>query len=141
MIGLDLPGQRVRLDHAPDGESVSEWLRLVTTTPNFGGVRWWVVCPGCDKRRVTLYLPRGAVRFRCRVCHGLAYRSSQTHDRRVNDYRRMLDYACHLKYLARALGNIEGDSTQAALAYRALRLGPLNKPRSLLWMVEERMGT
>jgi len=48
---------------------------LVTTPCNLGGVRYWFVCPGCDRRVGGLYLPPGERRFRCRHCCNLSYRS------------------------------------------------------------------
>ena len=41
---------------------------LITGTPcNFGGVRWWFLCPGCGRRCAILY-PR-----LCRLCRGGRY--------------------------------------------------------------------
>jgi hypothetical protein len=56
-------------------------VRLVTTRPHLGGVRWWFICPlvkngvPCGRRVAKLY--RRGRYFGCRACHGLAYRSSQ----------------------------------------------------------------
>jgi hypothetical protein len=53
-------------------------IRLVTTTPFYGGLQWWAVCPcGCDRRVRKLYLPPGEPSFGCRHCHDLTYRSCQ----------------------------------------------------------------
>ena len=41
----------------------------------FAGVRWYVVCPSCDKRRTALYMWHGGLK--CRECHNLAYTSTQ----------------------------------------------------------------
>lgn len=49
------------------------WL---TTTPcNFGGKRYWFLCPICYYRVGVLYLPRGDVRFACRHCNDITYDS------------------------------------------------------------------
>ncbi len=56
-------------------------IPLLSTRPNYGGVRWWFACPRlrdgcpCARRVRRLYLRRGY--FACRLCHDLTYRSSQ----------------------------------------------------------------
>jgi hypothetical protein len=64
---------------------------LETTPTQFGGKRWWFICPlavrgvACNRRAGKLYLPPEAKYFGCRRCHQLSYRSCQeTHKR--NDY-------------------------------------------------------
>lgn len=58
-------------------------VRLVTIHPNFGGLRWYFLCPlvvngkPCLRRMSKLYLPAGGFYFGCRECHGLTYTSSQ----------------------------------------------------------------
>jgi hypothetical protein len=54
----------------------------VTTTPcNFGGLRYWFVCPlytngiYCGRRVGTLYLAPGGKYFGCRHCYNLSYES------------------------------------------------------------------
>jgi hypothetical protein len=65
-------GQKIPLDYT---------VRLVTTRPHIGGRRWLFICPivkngvPCVRRVAKLY--RNGRYFGCRVCHGLAYRSSQ----------------------------------------------------------------
>ena len=75
-------------------------VRLVTTKPHFGGLRWWFECPFVDssivcRRRVgILYLKPGDRRIGCRQCHRLTYRSTQQHDPRVDavlKHRRSVD--------------------------------------------------
>ena len=62
---------------------VSQRVNLMTTQPNFGGVRHWLSCPllvegkPCGRRVSKLYLPPAGDRFGCRECHNLTYRSSQ----------------------------------------------------------------
>ena len=62
-------------------EKLDYHVRLVTTRPHLGGMRWWFICPlavndrPCRRRVAKLY---GAGKyFGCRACHGLVYRSSQ----------------------------------------------------------------
>lgn len=58
-------------------------ISIISTPCNYGGVRFWFICPGwkngiaCRRRCRKLYLsPRGHV-FACRVCHELTYKSRQ----------------------------------------------------------------
>lgn len=75
-------------------ESADYRVRLVTTRPQFGGLRWWFICPRvvngrpCGRRVGKLYLPPEARHFGCRHCHKLTYRSAQEHDKRVDALRR-----------------------------------------------------
>ncbi len=50
-------------------------VSLETTPCNFGGVRYWFVCPDCLGRVGVLYLTPGDVYFRCRHCNNLSYHS------------------------------------------------------------------
>ncbi len=58
-------------------------LRLQTTRPNFGGVRWWFSCPRtvdgeeCGRRVGKLYRPPSSRYFACRRCLDLTYESCQ----------------------------------------------------------------
>jgi hypothetical protein len=66
---LFLTDERVRLNVWGCVVEVS-----ITTTPHHhGGARRWFACPGCDHRRMVLYLHNG--RLACRQCHGLIYAS------------------------------------------------------------------
>ena len=52
----------IRLRYMARGESMDYRVRLVTTRPNYGGLRWWFLCPvsaerGIEKRAAKLYLP------------------------------------------------------------------------------------
>jgi hypothetical protein len=49
---------------------------------------WWFRCPVCGTTKLRLYLPHGREHLACRWCHGLTYRSVQTHDDRVCKLRR-----------------------------------------------------
>ena len=58
-------------------------VQLDTTPCNYGGLRWWFICPlmkdgrPCRRRCRFLYLPLGGGYFGCRECYDLAYESSQ----------------------------------------------------------------
>ncbi|WP_155404629.1 HGGxSTG domain-containing protein [Enterobacter ludwigii] len=54
-----------------DAHSVT--VALTTTSPKYGGVRWWYVCPDCEKRKAALYVSGTALI--CRQCAGLHYAS------------------------------------------------------------------
>jgi hypothetical protein len=75
-------------------EPLDYHLRLTTTRPRFGGLRWWFMCPlvvnerPCGRRVGKLYLPPGCRYFGCRRCYALTYTSSQQHDARVDALRR-----------------------------------------------------
>lgn len=66
------------------GEYIKYDIRLDTTPYNYGGKRYWFLCPVCGKRVGKLYLlPEGRY-FACRACNNLTYRSSKEHDARVD---------------------------------------------------------
>jgi hypothetical protein len=50
-------------------------VRLTTTRPNYGGQRWWFICPSRGIRTAKLYLANGGDWFASRQAYGLAYRS------------------------------------------------------------------
>ena len=54
-------------------EQVRQTIRLVYTTPNYGGRRWWMICPYRHNRCGTLYLPNGGDRFAGRRAWRLGY--------------------------------------------------------------------
>ncbi len=64
-------------------EKASYRVRLTTTRPYFGGIRWWFICPlvvdrvPCNRRVGRLYLPPGGKYYGCRVCYDLTYTSCQ----------------------------------------------------------------
>lgn len=65
---------KVTLKYASNGESMEYPVYLTTTTPNYGGVRWWFICPakGCGRRVGVIY---GGKVFACRHCYNLSYDS------------------------------------------------------------------
>lgn len=52
---------------------------LTYTNCCFGGVRWWMLCPYCQKRIGKIYLLRGY--YACRHCHRLTYKSRMENPR------------------------------------------------------------
>ena len=71
----------IRLIYTTDDKPVDYVIRLVSTSPYFGGKRWWFLCPivrrdGRPPHRVAkLHLPRGALYFGSRRAYGLTYKS------------------------------------------------------------------
>lgn len=61
----------------PDREHVSQTIRLAYTTPNYGGRRWWMICPYRGNRCGKLYLPNGGDRFAGRRAWRLGYQSQR----------------------------------------------------------------
>lgn len=58
------------------GVGLRQEIPLQHTEPNYGGVRWWFLCPKCRLRVSRLYKPQDLYCFFCRHCHGLSYESS-----------------------------------------------------------------
>ena len=60
-------------------------IEVVSTPCNYGGVRWWFICPlvvdgiSCQRRCQFLYFPPSSVYLGCRECHNLTYKSRQKH--------------------------------------------------------------
>ena len=78
-------GYRVDSDHmvlnyrhrirGGEWEAIEQHIPLDRTPCNYGGFRWWFLCPHCSRRVAVLY---GAGKyFLCRHCHGLTYSSQQ----------------------------------------------------------------
>ena len=63
----------LRLRYNVNGERVDCMVRLVSTRPNYGGRRWWFLCPLVRRRVAKLYLPPGGGLFGSREAHGLTY--------------------------------------------------------------------
>lgn len=56
-----------------DRERVRQTVRLCCTSPNYGGKRWWMICPYRHVRVGKLYLPPGGDRFASRQAWRLGY--------------------------------------------------------------------
>lgn len=74
-------------------ENVVEAIPLQTTSPHFGGLRWWFTCPlvvngtACLRRVGKLYMPPDCLYFGCRHCYELTYRSCQESHKGDRFYR------------------------------------------------------
>ncbi|MCA0911000.1 hypothetical protein [Qipengyuania gaetbuli] len=56
-----------------DAERVLQSIYLSHTVPNYGGKRWWMICPYRGHRVGKLYLPPGGDRFASRQAWRLGY--------------------------------------------------------------------
>jgi hypothetical protein len=80
---IDRANAWLRLHYRANGDSVDYRIRLEHTTPNYGGHRWWFICPivrrdgGPPRRVAKLYLPSGGKYFGSREAYGLTYTSCQ----------------------------------------------------------------
>jgi hypothetical protein len=89
--GLQIFRISYRVENLGEVQNLQYDIKLVSSRPYFGGRRWWFICPlivndrVCKRRVRVLYLPPSEIYFGCRHCHNLTYRSSQEHDKRVDD--------------------------------------------------------
>ena len=58
----------------PNCEVGQQVIELTTTDCNYGGYRYWFVCPECRLRIGTLYKKPLEGLWLCRHCHELGYR-------------------------------------------------------------------
>jgi len=63
-------------------------IALVPSWRRFEALGFWFSCPCCGRRVTKAYLPHAHANFACRRCSGLIYTSVQTHDARVDRFRR-----------------------------------------------------
>jgi hypothetical protein len=79
----DPPWLRLTYTFTQSRDALDYRVRLTTTRPRLGGLRWWFVCPlvvggrPCNRRVGKLYLPPGARYYGCRHCYDLTYTSCQ----------------------------------------------------------------
>lgn len=103
----------LRLAYTAHGEDVDDVIRLDWTDPQFGGKRWWFLCPldikaGRRPRRASkLHLPPGARHFGSRASYGLTYQSRRDSGRHEALWRR----------LGAELGMSPNDARRAFRAY------------------------
>lgn len=88
----------MRLHYTHNDQPQDYKVRLTTTHPNFGGVRWWFICPVSGCRVGKLYSPPGQPLFASRKVFNLAYQSQREHKP-----QRLLDKAYKLR---RRLGQV-----------------------------------
>lgn len=66
--------RRIVLAFNANGSPVKQWINLEPTCPNYGGQRWWALCPRCGRRVAVLWYRS---QFVCRHCAGLSYESQR----------------------------------------------------------------
>lgn len=76
----------LRLQYAPAADKnepvmADQHIALTFTEPNFGGRRWWMVCPSGGGRVAKLYVPPGCDRFASREEWHLVYQSQRQGER------------------------------------------------------------
>ncbi len=87
-IEIDPGAGGVRLHYNYQQQPVEPYLiRWTTTTPHYGGQRYWWLCPICHQSCAHLY---GGKLFACRRCQHLTYESAQTGDPRRERIERRL---------------------------------------------------
>jgi hypothetical protein len=70
----------LRYTWTPSGgepQQVEQRIALVPTVPNYGGRRWWMLCPFTGRRVRKLHLPPGGGKFASRRAWRLPYRSQR----------------------------------------------------------------
>jgi len=73
---MDLKPAHLRLYYTRNETNRIDYkVGITTTRPNYGGLRYWFICPSCSKRTRKLYFLGGQGYFLCRTCQGLTYRS------------------------------------------------------------------
>jgi len=116
-VSYTLAGQLLTLSYSARRGPGHDWLdrrdciTLEATRPNYGGRRWWFLCPICARRCSSIYLDSGRLCFSCRQCAGLVYRSQQEHDKTLDRYARSPDLA----YDAMAAALVPGKASAAQL--------------------------
>ena len=65
-------GNYLHLCDPQGGDYFEQKVRLCSTTCNFGGYRYWLSCPSCNRMVGVIYFLNG--QFACRRCHNLTYR-------------------------------------------------------------------
>ena len=76
----------IRLLYSVAGDSQDYKIQLTCTVPEYGGRRWWFVCPVLKVKVAKLYLPAGEKIFASRGAFRLAYTSQNLsrEDRLIN---------------------------------------------------------
>lgn len=74
-----------------EARDVKQHIPLVSTRPNYGGRRWWMLCPITDSRVGKLHLPPGGGVFASRKAWRLGYQSQRNahHDRSLENLFRL----------------------------------------------------
>lgn len=89
-------GSRLRFSFrlgAFESEVEQEVDILSAPSPLGRGKRFYFRCPGrdepCGRRVGKIYLPPSEIELACRHCWDLTYESSKTHDKRLDEFRRL----------------------------------------------------
>ncbi|MDQ1560066.1 MAG: hypothetical protein QOD32_3126 [Pyrinomonadaceae bacterium] len=126
LVADDNPCLHLQFNH---GLEVKQAIKLDRTPLNYGGVRWWFICPECSRRVAHLHLPSRAFYFRCRHCYRLTYESAQTSRSRSASFFRLV------------ANNLQGNSREARLWVRAHYDGVVHEvKRPKLEARERRIG-
>ena len=88
-----VPGEGVRLIYTAGGKEFNYIARTTTTVPQFGGVRYWWLCPACNQRVRVIYGGGGV--FVCRKCANLTYQTSQSGGDKLITIDNRLHYLKH----------------------------------------------
>ncbi|WP_312981673.1 hypothetical protein [Leuconostoc falkenbergense] len=105
-------------------------VKLTTTSPNYGGVRYWLVCPVCGKRKGTLYAVNSVMA--CRNCSQLHYPLQDNKVRR--DSISQFFYYDHLLSKVRTELNPKFEwAFYSNLRYAPITLSLHNKPKGMHW--------
>jgi hypothetical protein len=58
-------------------KQTGQHFRLTHTACNYGGWRYWLICPRCSRRCGKVYKPAYGGSYACRKCHDLSYTTAQ----------------------------------------------------------------
>jgi hypothetical protein len=88
----------LRLLYAVNGERQDYRIYLTTTVPNYGGLRWWFICPFTGDKTYKLHTVCGR-KFASRKVYNLGYHSQQESKlfgslTRAQDIRKRLGGSC-----------------------------------------------
>lgn len=107
-------------------------IKVSATACNYGGHRYWLVCPQCGKRYGVLYRKESC--WACRKCQGLAY-GSQIRESSYHDYTKYFYKAVRI---ARKLdATFNPYLIDFVRGYR--RMFP-DKPKGMHWCTYERLS-
>lgn len=67
--------EQLTLRYTSNEQSLQYPIQVTTTDCHYGGVRYWFLCPQCNKRALKLYLKHSM--FGCRSCQRLNYATQQ----------------------------------------------------------------
>lgn len=82
-------------------KQTGQQFRLTRTACNYGGWRYWLICPRCFRRCGKVYKPSYGGSYACRKCHDLSYTTAQE----AHKYDRVASIAplvCKMDLLTRA---------------------------------------